>query len=146
MRALSIRQPYVELILRGIKTVEYRTRPTRIVGERFYLYASKGVVRPAGRQVWSRDLATPDEHCPNWMIELAEQIRMIPPGTLLPTGVIVGTAVIDRVVDGKDGFFHWHLADARRIDRHRKPTRHPQPTWFQPFEQGGRAAAVADGE
>ena len=34
MRALSIRQPYAELILRGIKTVEYRSRPTRIIGER----------------------------------------------------------------------------------------------------------------
>jgi hypothetical protein len=29
MRALSIRQPFAELILRGIKTVEYRTRPHR---------------------------------------------------------------------------------------------------------------------
>jgi hypothetical protein len=28
MLALSIRQPYAELILRGIKTVEYRSRPT----------------------------------------------------------------------------------------------------------------------
>jgi predicted transcriptional regulator len=41
MRALSIRQPFAELILRGIKTIEYRTRPTRIIGERFYIYASK---------------------------------------------------------------------------------------------------------
>jgi len=41
MRALSIRQPYAELILRGIKTVEYRSRPTRIAGERFYIFASK---------------------------------------------------------------------------------------------------------
>jgi hypothetical protein len=39
MRALSIRQPYAELILRGIKTVEYRSRPTRIIGQRFHLYA-----------------------------------------------------------------------------------------------------------
>jgi predicted transcriptional regulator len=37
MRALSIRQPYAELILRGIKTVELRSRSTRIVGERFYM-------------------------------------------------------------------------------------------------------------
>jgi predicted transcriptional regulator len=43
MLALSIRQPYAELILRGIKTVEYRSRPTRIIGERFYIYASKAV-------------------------------------------------------------------------------------------------------
>ena len=29
MRALSIRQPWAELILRGVKTVEYRSRATR---------------------------------------------------------------------------------------------------------------------
>ena len=29
-----------ELILRGIKPIEYRTRPTTIIGERFYIYAS----------------------------------------------------------------------------------------------------------
>jgi hypothetical protein len=41
MLALSIRQPFAELILRGIKTVELRTKPTRIIGERFWIYASK---------------------------------------------------------------------------------------------------------
>ena len=34
MRALSIRQPYAELILRGIKTAELRSMSTTIVGER----------------------------------------------------------------------------------------------------------------
>ena len=37
MRALSIRQPFAELILRGMKTIEYRSRPTRIIGERWLL-------------------------------------------------------------------------------------------------------------
>jgi predicted transcriptional regulator len=41
MRALSIRQPYAELILRGIKPIEFRSRPTKIIGERFYIYASQ---------------------------------------------------------------------------------------------------------
>jgi hypothetical protein len=45
MRALSIRQPYAELILRGtcgqqIKPIELRSRPTRIIGERFYICAN----------------------------------------------------------------------------------------------------------
>lgn len=40
-RALSIRQAYAELILRGIKRIEYRSRPTKIIGERFYIYASR---------------------------------------------------------------------------------------------------------
>ncbi len=30
---LSTRQPYAELILRGIKKIEYRSRPTRIIGD-----------------------------------------------------------------------------------------------------------------
>ena len=41
MLALSIRQPFAELILRGIKTAELRSRGTSIVGERFYIYACK---------------------------------------------------------------------------------------------------------
>jgi hypothetical protein len=46
MRALSIRQPYAELILRGtcgqqIKPIEFRSRPTKIIGEGFYIYASR---------------------------------------------------------------------------------------------------------
>jgi hypothetical protein len=46
MRALSIRQPYAELILRDacsrqIKPIEFRSRPTTIIGERFYIYASR---------------------------------------------------------------------------------------------------------
>jgi hypothetical protein len=87
MRALSNRKPYAELILREIKTVEYRTRPTRIIGERFYIYASKAKV---ARPIWSDDLrvATP----PKWMLELAEQVGMIEPGALRPIGVIVGSA------------------------------------------------------
>jgi hypothetical protein len=32
MRALSIRQPYAESILRGIKPIEFRSCPTRIIG------------------------------------------------------------------------------------------------------------------
>ena len=32
MRALSIRQPYAELILRGIKPIEFRSRPTNLLG------------------------------------------------------------------------------------------------------------------
>src|SRR5215213_7360954 len=98
MRALSIRQPYAELILRGIKTAELRSRATSIVGERFWIYASKGGSQKPGarsQKIWSRDLAT-GENPPDWMIELAAQVRLIEPGTLLSTGVIVGSAVIER--------------------------------------------------
>lgn len=125
MRALSIRQPYAELILRGIKTVEYRSRSTRIVGQRFHIYASKS---PA-KTIWSRDLAMPGEALPEWMIELAEQVKLIAPGTELPTGVIVGSAVIERVSQ-IGSIYRWHLRDVERATTFVKPERHPQPVWF----------------
>ena len=76
MRALSIRQPYAELILRGIKRIEYRSRPTRIIGERFYIYAAR---KPG-------DLSG------------FEQLECEPGD--LPTGVIVGTATISHCSNG----------------------------------------------
>src|SRR5215213_5322185 len=110
MRALSIRQPYAELILRGIKTVELRSRSTRIVGERFYIYACKARATPPV-PVWSDDLRVGAP--PAWMIELAEQVKLIEPelrrGAVLPTGVIVGSAVIERV-SRVDSMYRWHLA------------------------------------
>jgi hypothetical protein len=140
MRALSIRQPYAELILRGIKTVEYRSRSTRIIGERFHIYASLKRASAVGSDIWSRDLAMPSDALPRWMIELAEQVGMIEAGALLPTGVIVGSAVIERVTQNDDpsaysgqALFEWHLADARRAKRLRKPRGHPQPVWFEAF-------------
>ena len=45
LRALSIRQPWAELILRGEKTVEYRSKPTNIRGE-VYIYASLASPEP----------------------------------------------------------------------------------------------------
>ena len=47
-RALSVRQPYAELILRGEKTVEWRSRRTSIVGERLWIYASLTLAGDAG--------------------------------------------------------------------------------------------------
>lgn len=134
MFALSIRQPYLELILRGIKTAELRSRPTKRIGERFYLYAAKA---RAHAPIWSSDLEV--ARPPAWLVELAAQVRLIEPEALaLPTGVIVGTAVIDGIVepdprDGDRGLYQWRLADVRRLDPPRKPTRQPQPTWFRPF-------------
>lgn len=54
MLAPSVRQPYAELILRGVKTAELRSRGTSVVGRRFYLYAAKAKARPPV-PVWSAD-------------------------------------------------------------------------------------------
>jgi hypothetical protein len=145
MRALSIRQPWAELILRGVKTVEYRSRPTRIIGERFYIYAAKKPAPAIGAagSVWSRDLAMatagkPGEGPPAWMLELAELLIL----GKLPTGLIVGSATIARCtgpvhLSDDDGvgqpFYEWHLSGVERLDEMLKPAGHPQPVWFEPF-------------
>lgn len=131
-RALSIRQPYAELILQGRKTAEYRTRATKIVGERFYIYAAgKWPAAKAKRTVWSRDLAMPDAGDLPWLVELAEGLKLFPAD--LPTGVLVGSAVIEDVTRRDDGMHAWHLADVQRLTTTLKPEGHPQPTWWYPF-------------
>lgn len=107
MRALSIRQPYAERILRGVKTVEYRTRPTSI-RERVYIYASL----TAG---WPKDFDS----------------MGLAPGDL-PTGVLVGTVEISDC-SGEPGDYKWHLKSPKRLKRKLRPRKQPQPGWFRPF-------------
>jgi hypothetical protein len=134
--ALSVRQPYAELILRGVKTAELRSRATRVLGRRFYLYAAKAKAQPP---VWSDDLRAGSP--PAWMAELAAQVRLIPPELLnggsggLPTGVLVGTAVIDRVVPPDAGcdLYRWVLTGVKRLAEPIPPTGRPQPVWWRPF-------------
>ena len=122
MRALSIRQPYAELILRGIKKIEYRSRRTRIIGERFYIYASRQLGDLKG---FAKLGCKPGD---------------------LPVGVLVGTAKITKCNQAsrlkskirRGGphavpLYEWHLTDVQRLKRPRKPKGHPQPVWFQPF-------------
>jgi hypothetical protein len=173
MLALSVRQPFAELILRGIKTIEYRSRPTKILGERFHIYASGKKWSVAGTQ-WpvkaADNIVVPNEKLPEWMLELAAHIKLIPADLELPTGVIVGSAVISkcealrhegtkaRSGDGSTRgivnslvlpdpssrptclrasvpscLYAWHLTDVQRARKLRKPAKHPQPAWFNPF-------------
>lgn len=96
------------MILRGVKTVEYRSRPTRIVGERFYIYAAR-----------------------KWAAVDGETLPGVEPGEL-PTGLIVGSARIAACSRNGSGW-EWRLTDVRRLKRPRKPRGRPQPVWFQPF-------------
>jgi hypothetical protein len=174
MRALSIRQPYAELILRGIKPIEFRSRPTKIIGERFYIYASRqwaagklylegcrpqvqgaecGARSEDRKQITSDNLVMPGDEPQPWMMELARMLILKD----LPTGVIVGSAVISEcrmmhtrgerdacgTEEGNDSLstsndqpstlFAWHLTDVQRATKLRKPKGHPQPVWFTPF-------------
>jgi hypothetical protein len=108
LRALSIRQPYVELILRGDKTAEYRTRPTRL-RERVYLYACR---TPGPAAAYDDAKLTAER---------------------LPHGWLVGTVEIVGCQETDTGFT-WELARPQRLSKHLAVTRMPQPGFFWPWE------------
>lgn len=90
-RAISIRQPYCDQILRGIKRTEYRSRRTHL-RERVYLYAS---LTPGDRVDWD------DYGCA--------------PGDL-PAGVIIDSVeIVDCRWNDASDTFEWKLARPRRL-------------------------------
>lgn len=114
------------------------------MGERFYLYACEALAVGnrqwvGKRRIWSDDLDV--SMPPGWMIELAAQVKLIEPELMegrLARGMIVGSAVIERVVppdprDGAAGRYRWELTDVERLRTPRKPHRHPQPIWLIRF-------------
>lgn len=107
-RAISIRQPYVELILLGVKRWEYRGRDTQIRG-RVYLYAAQ---KQAGEP---SDWRAAKSH----------------PGTL-PTGKIIGSVEIVRTRQLPDGSYAYALYDPKRLTRYRTPINQPQPCFWLP--------------
>ncbi len=107
--AISIRQPYVEMILRGNKRAEYRSQLTHIRGT-VYLYAA---MKPGNLDYYAR--------------------LKIEPGTL-PTGLIVGTVeIVECKYRVLHGDYAWRLANPVRLDKPIKPERQPQPVFFKPF-------------
>jgi hypothetical protein len=104
LRAISIRQPLVELILTGEKDIEFRSRPTNI-RERVYLYAS-------------RSLTTVDGY-PEAQAQL------------LPRGLIVGSVeIIDCLCDEEGcGYI---LASPVRYLKPWRPHGVPQPCFWRP--------------
>jgi len=105
--ALSIRQPFAELILLGKKRIEYRSRLTHVRG-RIYLYASLGHYSQADEVEWAEEFGLDIDS--------------------LPRGVIVGSV---ELFDCRGG--EWRLRKHQRLARPVKPERRPQPTWFRPF-------------
>jgi hypothetical protein len=82
------------------------------------------VVKP-----WSDDLAMLGANAVEpWMLELAQMLIL----NNLPTGVIVGSAVMEKVTQGAD-FYKWHLGDIEGAKNLQKPKGHSQPVWFNAF-------------
>jgi hypothetical protein len=108
-RAISIRQPFVELILRGKKKEEYRTKPARL-RERVWLYASQ----------------RPHEWKPGWRA-VGKQ-----PGEL-PTGKIVGSVeIVGCKWDARRKCYAYQLSKPKRLRKHLVAVNQPQPVFWRP--------------
>jgi len=110
LRALSIRQPHAEAIMRGVKKIEYRSAPTKIRGD-IYIYASMGRYSADDEAKMLAEYGIDDVACDD-----------------LPRGVLVGTV---ELFDCDGG--NWHVRNPVRLKKPPKPTKHPQPVWFNPF-------------
>jgi hypothetical protein len=114
MKGLPIQQPYCELILRGLKTVEYRSRRTHFRGT-CYLYATKNGPPADQAAAWVEETYGVE-------IDVAN----------LPRGVLVGTIEIVGCREGKGGGFEWLLANPTRLATPRRPAKMPcSPSFFE---------------
>lgn len=125
MKALSIRQPFAERILIGTKKIEYRSVKTNFRG-RVYIYSSQKTSYE--KDVFSGKKVT-QAGIPNF-----------------PTGVIVGSVkIVDCVpvqyvakdkLTGEEYIateYQWILENPKRLKHPLKPTKKPQPIFFNPF-------------
>lgn len=110
MNALSVRQPHAEAIMRGVKIVECRGRPTATRGH-IYIYAAHGRYDLLTERALMRTYGITDVDCDD-----------------LPRGVIVGTVDLYNA-EGEQ----WYLRNPERARQLRKPKKQPQPVWFIPF-------------
>lgn len=128
MIALGVRQPWAELILRGVKTIEVRTVNTRQRGT-IYLYASKCLAKHPAVDAAVR------EH--------ALDLESLPRGVIVGTVELVGTGICRpadaaracvRRVDVVDRI-GWHLASPRRLPEPLPVEYPPYGIWFYPFRR-----------
>ena len=126
MRALSVRQPWAELILLGHKTIEVRSRATHL-RERVYVYTGQSRI---DAEEESRIAA-----------RFGIDVDRLPRGFLVGTVEIVGSRHLNSgdseaacfEIDGGSGLYAWVLDRPKRSEVLEKPMRHPQPMFFNPF-------------
>src|SRR5689334_9920736 len=118
MRALSVVQPWAELIVRGSKTIECRPRPTYI-RERIWIYAAQGRAR---RDTLSTITVTDDASLPRGV--LVGSVDLVACRKLVPSDSLAACTPID--FDG----YAWLIVHPERLATPIRPTGRPQPEFF----------------
>ncbi len=126
--ALAIQQPWAELILRGIKTLEIRSQPTRQRGT-ILLYASKRVSALPAAQAAARRLDLDVESLPRGkVVGTVDLIDCRPTRSNDQQAACVGAALLR-------GQFAYEVACPRRFAMPRVPRFLPYGVWFYPCKR-----------
>jgi hypothetical protein len=130
MIALGIRQPWAELILRGVKTIEVRTTATNIRG-RIYVYASKLV----------SDHPAAAEAVRKWDLDVENLLRSMIVGTveIESTGPVGPHDASAACLRGSDlagpGLIGWRMCRPERLETPLAARFIPYGIWFYPFRR-----------
>lgn len=126
--ALGVKQPWAELILRGIKTIEVRSQNTRVRGP-IYLYTSQRIadIEPARRALDEYEL-DPEELIYGRLVGTVDIVDS-QPGT---TDDAVASCVPPELLEDRYG---WHLANPVRFDEPLTVRFLPYGVWFYPFKR-----------
>jgi hypothetical protein len=130
--ALGIQQPWAELILRGVKTLEVRSLNTQVRG-RIYLYTSKRLsTLPAAREAAkNRGLAVDQLPC-GLLVGSVELVGSRPAvssdaeAACVPPGLLAGQ-------------WAWRFAAPERFSTPVPVRFLPYGVWFYPFRRRSRA-------
>ncbi|MFO1004407.1 MAG: ASCH domain-containing protein [Planctomycetaceae bacterium] len=136
-RAFGIQQPWAELILSGIKTIEIRTL-TVLPGGPFYLYASKQVSKSAYAIEAAMRAGLELENLPRGVLIGTCYVQECRPAT--PEDV-TAACVPEEVLRGKQA---WILGSVSRLESPQPILNPPFGMWFYPFAQRGTAKRRRD--
>jgi hypothetical protein len=128
--ALGVRQPWVELILRGVKTIEIRSLDTRVRG-RIYLYSSKKFSNLPAAQAAVREHNLEFSELPAGLLVGSVEITDTRPAAPADTdAACVPTAILRQQ-------FAWELRDPVRFAAPVPVRFLPYGVWFYPFRRRG---------
>lgn len=126
--ALGVRQPWVELILRGIKTIEVRSQNTQQRGT-IYLYASKKLSDLPGCEDLARQNGFDLDVMPRGMVVgTVDLVSSEPCRSRDATAACVSRSYLD-------GHFSWRLENPQRLAEPASVKHVPYGIWFYPWKR-----------
>ncbi|MFO0917526.1 MAG: ASCH domain-containing protein [Planctomycetaceae bacterium] len=126
--ALGVQQPWAELILRGIKTLEIRSRPTRVRGP-IYLYASRRISALPAAKIAAQRYGIDVDELPRGLLVGSVNISDCRPAT--SRDVAAACLPAELLIDCQG----WHLEHANRWSPALPVRFLPYGVWFYPFRR-----------